>query len=67
MGALGGLGRGHLTDDLTSLLAALKTLDLQDTPLHEALERQLAEEAEERDNDEPGEFGQDFQGGSVGF
>lgn len=56
---------GHSTDDLSSLKQSLVVLKLTDTRLYELLEAKLAEELEEED--EPGEFGHDFQGGSVGF
>ena len=56
---------GHSTDDLSSLKDSLVQLKLTDTRLYELLDAKLKEELEEED--EPGEFGHDFQGGSVGF
>ena len=57
----------YQTDDLTAVEDALSTLGV--TPsMHELpdlLARQLEEERKEED--EPGEHGSDFQGGSVGF
>jgi hypothetical protein len=57
----------YQTDDLTSIQAALKTMRVTSDvhPLPDLLARKIEEELEEED--EPGEFGSDFQGGSVGF
>ena len=56
----------YQTDDLTSIQASLKKLRVpSEHKLHELLAQKLEEERLEED--EPGEFGSDFQGGSVGF
>lgn len=56
---------GHSTDDLSTLKAAMEGLGVTEGPAYSMLCAQLAEEADEED--EPGEFGHDFQGGSMGF
>ncbi len=56
----------YQSDDLTALQAALKALRVpEEHRLHGLIERKLEEERQEED--EPGEHGSDFQGGSVGF
>ena len=59
--------RGHATDDLKSLRAALVSLGLKTTSLHDALVAKLDEEERERADAEPGDPNEDFQGGSIGF
>lgn len=61
---------GRSTDDLRSLHEALETLKVHTDggageKLHGLLGAKLREESEE--DDAPGEFGHDFQGGAVGF
>ena len=62
---------GHQTDDLSSIRSALEQLAIVKTSedvgfaLHTKLVALIEEEDEEED--EPGEFGHDFQGGAVGF
>ena len=56
----------YQTDDLTAIQGALAALRVPSGhQLHALLARKLAEERQE--DDEPGEHGSDFQGGSVGF
>ena len=66
-GVMGSKARlNYQTDDLTSIQAALQKLRVPaDNELHSLLAKKLEEEREE--DDEPGEHGSDFQGGSVGF
>ena len=57
----------YQSNDLTAMQAALSTLGVTPSvhPLPDLLDRKVEEERE--DEDEPGEHGSDFQGGSVGF
>ena len=66
-GVMGSKARlNYQTDDLTSMQTALQRLRVPaEHDLHNLLATKLAEEREE--DDEPGEHGSDFQGGSVGF
>ena len=66
-GVMGSKARlNYQTDDLTSIQASLQALRVPaEHRLAQLLARKLDEEREEED--EPGEHGSDFQGGSVGF
>ena len=56
----------YQTDDLTSIQRAIKLLRVPAVhPLHDLLHTKIEEERQE--DDEPGEHGHDFQGGSMGF
>jgi hypothetical protein len=57
--------RGHSTDDLSSLKDSLEYFQLESHELYTVVCEKLMEE--EDDEDEPGEVGHDFSGGSVGF
>ena len=57
--------RGHDTDDLSSLKESMETLNIQHFELYKLISDKLKEE--ENEEDEPGEWGHDFEGGSVGF
>jgi hypothetical protein len=59
--------RGHSTDDLSSLKESMETLKLQNVELYTLVTEKLKEEQEEDDNHEEGDFGFDFEGGSIGF
>ena len=56
---------GYDNDDLTSVKSSLEVLDMDAHPLYFKLCQKIQEETEEEDD--PGESGHDFQGGSIGF
>ena len=59
--------RGHSTDDLSSLKESMEILNVNDLELYTLVTNKLKEEQDEEDNHEEGDFGFDFEGGSIGF
>lgn len=58
---------GYQSDDLRAVKTALETLKQRESSVYAAVVAKIAEETEHFDEAEPGDAGDDFQGGSVGF